>query len=85
MFGASSARNSERWGLSIAQMAWRLGIMPAEDRRIEEEIAWRDCETRKGWEVQEPPAPTTKRDGVALTSPCHLSLVESSTRRATRC
>lgn len=37
-------RDRERSGLSISQAAWRLGIKPAEYRRIEEESAWPDWE-----------------------------------------
>ena len=74
MFGASSARNSERCGLSIAQMAWRLGIMPAEYRRIEEEIAWRDCETRKGGRFKNLPHPP--RNGMEL--PSHPRVISRS-------
>jgi hypothetical protein len=34
-----------RWGLSISQAAWRLGLKPAEYRRIEEEAAYSSFET----------------------------------------
>jgi transcriptional regulator with XRE-family HTH domain len=32
-------------GLRIAQVAWRLGITPAEYRRLEEEEAWPSFDT----------------------------------------
>ena len=45
MFGDLLRRDRERSGLRIAQAAWRLGITPAEYRRLEEEESWPRFET----------------------------------------
>jgi len=45
MFSDMLRRDRERSGLRIARVAWRLGITPAEYRRLEEEEAWPRFET----------------------------------------
>jgi DNA-binding XRE family transcriptional regulator len=45
MFSDLLRRDRERFGLSIGQAAWRVGVKPAEYRRLEEGKAWPDWET----------------------------------------
>jgi transcriptional regulator with XRE-family HTH domain len=45
MFSDMLRRDRQRLSLRVAQVAWRLGITPAEYRRLEEEAAWPSFET----------------------------------------
>jgi transcriptional regulator with XRE-family HTH domain len=45
MFGDMLRRDRERWGLSVAQAAWRFGVRPSEYREIEAGTRWPDFDT----------------------------------------
>ncbi|MDP9331203.1 MAG: helix-turn-helix domain-containing protein [Actinomycetota bacterium] len=45
MFAAMLRRDRERWGLTIAQAAWRLGVRSSEYRELEAGTRWPSFDT----------------------------------------
>jgi DNA-binding XRE family transcriptional regulator len=45
MFGDMLKRDRTRWGLSVGQAAWRVGVSPAVYREIEAGTRWPSFET----------------------------------------